>query len=132
LAFGTIEAVGYTYVYVAKHELAPSTYGTLFFSLMIRWICLPLLHAVWGGITGFFVGLSYHAPSGSWSWVVRGLIIAAVLHGLYDVGAVDKEYSWLAVTSAAVSLFLFVGYLRTEGTLISAVEKYRSSIGNAE
>ncbi len=131
LAFGTIEAVVYTHQYVAANKLAESSdvdaYGMLVFSLMLRWICLPLLHAVWGGISGFYVGLSHHASERKWNWVAFGLLIAAVLHGIYNAGAVDKTYSWLTVVSAAVSLSLFVGYLRSEGTLIARVEQYRPS-----
>jgi RsiW-degrading membrane proteinase PrsW (M82 family) len=123
LAFGTIEAVAYTHSYVAMHEGSsdPDAYGTLFFSLILRWLSLPLLHAVWAGISGYFLGLSYCAPQNSWRWIFFGLGIAALLHGLYDVGAGDPQYSWLAVSSATVSLALLIGYLRSEPVLVRRV-----------
>lgn len=129
LAFGTIEAVSYTHGYVANHENSadPSSqaYGVFLFLLILRWLCLPLLHAVWAGISGYFLGLSYYARQNSWGWVFRGLMISAILHGIYDLGVGDKNYSWLAIASAAVSLALLVGYLRSESTLIERVSAYK-------
>jgi len=128
LAFGTIEAVAYTRGYVAQHASTTDpnsqTYGVLLFLFMLRWLSLPLLHAVWAGLTGYFLGLSYSARQNSWGWVIRGVLIAAILHGLYDLGAGDKSYSWLAIASAGISLALLVGYLRSEKVLIERVKAY--------
>jgi len=128
LAFGTVEAIAYTYGYVELHEQTLEAnvegYGILFFLLILRWLSLPLLHAVWAGIVGFFVGLSYHARDNSWWWVMRGLFISALLHGLYNVGAAKSEYSWMTLVVAAASLTLFVGYLRSEAELTRQVETY--------
>ncbi len=135
LAFGTIEAVAYTHGYVAQHESStdPSsqTYGVLLFLFILRWLSLPLLHAVWAGLTGYFLGLSYYARHNPWGWVIRGVLITAVLHGLYDLGAGDQNYSWLAIASAAASLALLVGYLRSEDTLIDRVQAYESKPATA-
>ncbi|QEG35132.1 GYF domain-containing protein [Bythopirellula goksoeyrii] len=134
LAFGTIEAVAYTHGYVAQHENStdPSsqTYGVLLFLFMLRWLSLPLLHAVWAGLAGYFLGLSYYARHNSWGWVLRGVLIAAVLHGLYDLGAGDESYSWVAIAAAATSLALLVGYLRSEDTMIDRVSSYEPKPAN--
>jgi len=132
LSFGTIEAAFYTYRYVLEHqqssEIPEEAYGMLVFLLMLRWICLPLLHAIWAGISGFFVGLSYQAKDRRWQFVLRGVLIAAVLHGFYDVGAADSDYSWLTVVSAAVSLSLLIGYLRSEVRMSALVMSRRTGV----
>lgn len=117
LAFGTIEAMAYTNDYIEKHTAQAIGSGELVEILMLRWICLPLLHALWAGIAGFFVGLSALAPGGRLTWIVLGVAIASTLHALYDIGAVNAGASWLTIVAPAVSIALFVGYLRSEGPL---------------
>ena len=127
LAFGTIEAVFYTYVYAKSHSaLEPSdnTYGVLFLMLITRWVSLPLLHATWAGIAGYFVGLANNPSPYRWRWVAAGLITVALLHGIYDVGASNQAYSFLAVITAGVSLAMFIGYLRSEERLFELVSRY--------
>ena len=127
LAFGTIEAVFYTYVYAKGHsalEAPDNSYGVLFLILITRWVSLPLLHATWAGIAGYFVGLANNPSPYRWRWVALGLIIVSLLHGIYDVGAADPAFSLLAVTAAGVSLAMFIGYLRSEERLFGLVSRY--------
>jgi RsiW-degrading membrane proteinase PrsW (M82 family) len=52
-------------------------------SHFIRLISLPLLHASWAGIVGWFIAKGNEHRS--WGFVAWGIGIAAFLHGLYDV-----------------------------------------------
>jgi RsiW-degrading membrane proteinase PrsW (M82 family) len=131
LAFGTIEAVFYTYSYAKGHsaqETSENTYGVLFLLLITRWISLPLLHATWTGIAGYFVGLAKNPGPYRWRWLFLGLIIVSILHGIYDVGAADPAYSSLTVAAAAASLAMFVGYLRSEERLVELISRYRPTV----
>ncbi|WP_442485152.1 GYF domain-containing protein [Aeoliella sp. SH292] len=131
LAFGTVEAIIYTYAYATEHAAgsgdSETSYGWLFMALITRWISLPLLHAIWTGIAGYFVGLSRKASQSHWKWILFGLTVVALLHGIYDVGAGDERYSWLALSTATVSLALFIGYLRSEELLVDKIRSHESS-----
>lgn len=125
LAFGTIEALSYTQAYVGVHSADAISYAKLVELLMLRWICLPLLHAVFTGIAGFFVGLSRHSRSGAFRWVALGVATSATLHALYNVGSGSENLTWLRVAMPALSISLFVGYLRSEAVLTRRVAGWR-------
>jgi RsiW-degrading membrane proteinase PrsW (M82 family) len=105
LAFGAAEAVTYTVAYATFLDLDD---GGLVVALW-RLLCGGLFHACMAGIVAFFVGL------GAWYRGVRfhllcfGLLVAGVLHGLYDYLA----DGWGGAVLAAVTIFTFVGYART-------------------
>jgi RsiW-degrading membrane proteinase PrsW (M82 family) len=104
LAFGAAEAVTYTVAYASFLDLD----GGLVVSLW-RLLCGGLFHACMAGIVAFFIGL------GAWYGHLRyhllgfGLIVAGVLHGLYDYLA----DGWGGAALAALTVFTFVQYVRT-------------------
>ena len=107
-AFGIAEAALYSVGYAVS-----LTRGQLGFEQFVvvqyaRLITLPLLHAVFTGIAGYFVGLALTHAALSRALCAGGLVIAALLHGAYNTfssGAVG-----LAV--AIVTVLMFVGYVR--------------------
>jgi RsiW-degrading membrane proteinase PrsW (M82 family) len=105
LAFGAAEAVTYTVAYASNLDLGD---GGLAVSLW-RLLCDGLFHACMAGIVAFFIGL------GAWYRTVRlqligfGLVVAGVLHGLYD----HWSSGWGGAVLAAVTVSTFVGYVRS-------------------
>jgi RsiW-degrading membrane proteinase PrsW (M82 family) len=105
LAFGAAEAVTYTVAYTSHLDLAE---GGLAVSVW-RLVSDGLFHACMAGIVAFFIGLS------AWYRAVRlqligfGLVVAGVLHGLYDHWA----SSWGGAALAALTVCTFVGYVRS-------------------
>jgi RsiW-degrading membrane proteinase PrsW (M82 family) len=80
---------------------------------------LPLLHAVWTAIVGYFIGLSLSAPRKTPAPLVIGFLIAAALHGLYDAFQ-SAGSPLLALGVAAFSLLLFLSYRSTPPILTGA------------
>jgi len=105
LAFGAAEAVTYTVAYASVLDLDN---GGLVVSLW-RLLCGGLFHACMAGIVAYFIGL------GAWYRDLRfhllgfGLVVAGVLHGLYNYLA----DGWGGAALAALIVFTFVGYVRT-------------------
>lgn len=116
LAFGAAEAVTYTTAYASFLDLE----GGLAVALW-RLLCGSLFHACMAGIVAFFIGL------GAWYRDIRfhllgfGLVVAGVLHGLYNYLA----DGWGGALLAALTIFTFVGYTRTGdriGARLAAVD----------
>lgn len=82
IAFGVFEGVQYQVTVNAQAD-----YTSAFFLNIARLTSLPFLHALWGGICGYFVGFANLYPRYKKSLYVLALAIPAVLHGLYDTFA---------------------------------------------
>lgn len=114
LAFGVSEAVGYSYRYangLLLHQLNVSSYIIV---QLLRFISLPLLHACWSAVVGYFIGLAYlhRGRTVARSLVVFGIAVSAVMHGLYDaLGGVGS------LVIAALTLLVFVSYVRTSNLI---------------
>jgi RsiW-degrading membrane proteinase PrsW (M82 family) len=104
LAFGAAEAVTYTSAYASVFGLGD---GGLVVTLW-RLFCGGLFHACMAGIVGFFIGLAAWYGKVRLQLVGFGLVVAGVLHGLYDYLA----DGWGGTALAALTVFAFVGYVR--------------------
>lgn len=107
LGFAIAEGVGYSAWYASIFSRGESSISDYILLNTIRFISLPLFHAIWAGIAGYFIGLSLFNPSRRWLIMGTGVAIAAVLHGLYDV----FSDTILGVLMMAFSILLFVTYL---------------------
>lgn len=92
----------------------------------IRFISLPLFHAVLAGIVGYFMGLAAINPSRQAPIIFIGIAIAAVLHGLYDTFAGGI----IGFALLAFTILLFVVYLRRSQHMVAdmqeAEQQYRT------
>jgi RsiW-degrading membrane proteinase PrsW (M82 family) len=111
-AFGVAEAVDYSISY-AFHLTINGHLGDYLIVQMTRLITLPLLHAVWAGILGYFVALASVNRHVGKGLLLAGLIIAASLHGLYDT----FSESLIGVAVAVLSIVIFISYYRSGQTL---------------
>jgi protease PrsW len=95
----------------------------------IRFISLPLFHAVLAGIVGYFMGLAAINPSRQVPIICIGIAIAAILHGLYNTFAGGT----LGFAVLAFTILLFVVYLRRSQQMITdmqaAEQQHRATQG---
>jgi RsiW-degrading membrane proteinase PrsW (M82 family) len=69
---------------------------------------LPFLHAIWAGISAYFLSFAFLYPLNRKSLYVLAIAIPAILHGLYDTFG----WSILGLTSTIISLLLLMFYLK--------------------
>jgi RsiW-degrading membrane proteinase PrsW (M82 family) len=72
-------------------------------------VTLPLLHALWAGVVGYFIGLAARFPQKQATIVIVGLPMMATVHGAYDTFS-DSRFALLL---CVLSLFLFIMYMRS-------------------
>lgn len=93
IGFGVFEGVIYQISVNSKLD-----YNTSFFMNIARLTSLPFLHAVWTGISSYFISFSFLYPIKRYSMWLLAIFIPATLHGLYDV------FTWSLIG-------LFISYL---------------------
>ncbi len=116
LAFGVAEAVNYSFRYAVYTEFDLMGYGDYILTQLLRFISLPLLHALWAAVVAYFIGLAMHAPQRKNALLIVGLGAMAIVHGVYDVFATLRSVAlsnWGTLAIAAVSGLIFVGYARS-------------------
>jgi RsiW-degrading membrane proteinase PrsW (M82 family) len=75
-----------------------------------RFLTDPIDHAMWAGITGYFIGLAITGQNRKYSVGFVGIAIAAILHGLNDWNQINGHFAWVLIT--LISVILFLGYAR--------------------
>jgi RsiW-degrading membrane proteinase PrsW (M82 family) len=81
--------------------------GSALLAQVARFITAPLLHACWAAVVGWFIAAASCRTGSRWPVVVMGLLLVAVLHGLYDV----FSGGFVGIGLAAVSIVVFMAYL---------------------
>lgn len=119
LAFGSTEAVVYSLSYARGLAVGGLGFGDYIVVQFIRFITLPLLHGIWSGMAGYFIGLAALNRSKARVLFAVGLGMVALLHGVYDTFA----DGWGGLGLAVASLLMFVSYARTDAHVISEVQK---------
>ncbi len=119
LSFGIAEAASYSLLYAQQNaNFSQQTgivgTGNYIISQFLRVITLPLLHAAFSGIVGFYMSLALNKPMQIRTMLIIGLAVGALLHGLYDFFA----GSWLGLLVAAVSIWLFIGLARSDSSAL--------------
>lgn len=115
LAFGIAEAASYSLLYAQQNaqfsqETGLSGSGNYILWQFLRTITLPLLHAAFSGTVGYYVGLALSRTTKRYTWVILGLLVGAVLHGLYDF----FSSGWLGLVIAGISIWFFIGVARSK------------------
>lgn len=82
-------------------------HGTILTIQIVRFIPLPLLHAVWSGTVGWFIAAATQTASRTWGPIALGIGGVSILHGVYDV----FSSGILAIILAALSILVFLCYL---------------------
>ena len=119
LGFAIAEGSVYSLQYTFGLEKGELSFGYYVVANTIRFVSLPLFHAILAGIVGYFLGLTAINPSRQGTIIFIGLAIAAILHGLYNTFA----GSLFGLAIAGFSVLLFVAYLRRSQHLIEEMRQ---------
>lgn len=130
LGFAIAEGATYSVIYalgLTNNGLYSESFGSYVLSNTIRFVTLPLNHATWAGIVGYFLGLALLNPSRQAAIIFIGIAISAILHGLYDTFCNNL----LGLAILTFSILLFVAYLRCSKQIVEEIEqaelKYKQS-----
>lgn len=82
-----------------------------FVGSVVKVVSLPLLHAVWTAIVGYFIGISLTSPRRAAAALALGSGIAVILHGLYET-FLSQRLPLVAFLVATLSLLLFIACRR--------------------
>lgn len=119
LGFAIAEGAHYSLIYASNVEDGKIGITGHVLLTTVRFISLPLIHAIWAGIVGYFIGLAAINPSRKYPIIFIGVVIAAVLHGLYDV----FTSSLIGLGILAFSILLFVTYLRRSKEMVREMKQ---------
>jgi RsiW-degrading membrane proteinase PrsW (M82 family) len=112
LTFGVLEERSYTEVAIAQvasaHAVSQADAGVLDFAFRV--FVDGFQHAIWAGVSAFFIGMAVNYPRRRWQLVLFGVSIAAVLHALNDWSLTTFNSYWPWIVIQAISLLLFIGY----------------------
>ncbi len=81
-------------------------------SVLVRAFTAVPIHAAFGVIIGYYFGLAKFNKEKQWNYILRGLLIAISLHGLYDFFIIQQINENLM--GAALLVLGFVIYLAVE------------------
>jgi RsiW-degrading membrane proteinase PrsW (M82 family) len=121
LAFGVRESVLYTASALlagSDHTAGGIPLGTipLILTFAMRVFVDGFQHAVWAGISAFFIGMGVNYRRRRIPLILFGITLPAVLHGLND-WSTQLASHWLWIAMEALSLLLFIGYTMSATTI---------------
>jgi RsiW-degrading membrane proteinase PrsW (M82 family) len=112
LTFGVFESTLYTVQAIVGIHAATANNEAIgqILSFADRVFVDGFQHAIWAGMSAFFIGMAINYRRRRVQLIVFGVTLAAVLHGLNDWIAPIFNSLWAQVAIDAVSLILFLGY----------------------
>lgn len=123
LGFAIAEGSAYSLGYAFGLIRGDLGFGSYVLVSTIRFITVPLFHAILAGIVGYFIGLAAINPARQGAILCIGLAIAAVLHGLYNT----FSGGLLGILIIAVSIVLFVSYLQRSHQMIAEMQQAQAT-----
>lgn len=128
LGFAIAEGASYSMLYAFALVQREVDLGDYVLLNTLRFISTPLFHAIWAGISGYFLGLAAINPSRQQPIMMIGIAIAATLHGLYNTFAGQI----FALPILIFSILLFVAYLNRSKQMVEEMAQaeleYKSSV----
>jgi RsiW-degrading membrane proteinase PrsW (M82 family) len=123
LTFGVAEQAFYTSADIVFIHMAQSPNGAVQATLAFaeRVFVDGFQHAVWAGISGFFMGLAVNYRRRRTQLVIIGIGTPALLHALNDWLASSSP--WFVIIIQAASLLLFLGYTMTAASIEQTVRQ---------
>jgi len=125
LTFGILEERLYTEMAIAQvaNASAVSQADTGVLDFAFRVFVDGFEHAVWAGVSAFFIGIAINYPRRRWQLILLGVSMVAVLHGLNDWSVSDFNSYWPGILIQAVSLLLFIGYTMSASSIERQVRR---------
>ncbi len=123
LTFGVAEQAFYTSNDIILINIAksPSEAVTAILAFAERVFIDGFQHAVWAGISGFFIGMAINYRRRRVQLILLGIGTPALLHALNDWLAGTSP--WLVVLIQAASLLLFLSYTMSAGAIEQKVRE---------
>ncbi|HEY9704738.1 MAG TPA: PrsW family glutamic-type intramembrane protease [Allocoleopsis sp.] len=119
LGFAITEGVQYSLGYAVGLADGQINIGSYVLINTVRFVSLPLIHAIWAGIVGYFVGLAAINPSRKYTIIFIGITISALLHGTYNT----FSNGLIGLSILAFSILLFVAYLRRSQLMVDEMHQ---------
>ena len=133
LTFGIVEQSIYTPAALigihGAHSISEADVGVLSFAFRV--FVDGFQHAVWAGVSGFFVGMAINYRRRRVPLLLLGVSIPAVLHALNDYTLTVFSTVWVGVLVQALSLLLFLGYTLSASTIERRVRRNPSFRGQS-
>ena len=101
IGFGIFEGVQYQMGLNRGQEV-----DTAYFLNILRLTSLPFIHAIWAGISGYFIGFSMLHGSKRWALRALAVLVPALLHATYNTFP-----GFIALAVAVSSVILLMSYL---------------------
>jgi RsiW-degrading membrane proteinase PrsW (M82 family) len=125
LTFGIVEQSIYTPLAIVQihsaHAISQADSGALSFAFRV--FVDGFQHAVWAGVSGFFVGMAVNYRRRRIPLLLLGVSIPAVLHALNDYTLTIFSTVWAGVLIQAFSLLLFLGYTLSASSIERRVRR---------
>jgi len=125
LTFGVLEERLYTELAIAQvakaNAVSQADAGVLDFAFRV--FVDGFEHAVWAGVSAFFIGIAINYPRRRWQLIGLGISMVAVLHGLNDWSVSTFNSYWPGIAIQAVSLLLFLGYTMSASSIERQVRR---------
>ena len=125
LTFGILEERLYTEMAIAQvasaNVVSQADAGVLDFAFRV--FVDGFEHAVWAGVSAFFIGIAINYPRRRWQLILLGVSIVAVLHGLNDWSVSEFNSYWPGILIQAISLLLFLGYTMSASSIERQVRR---------
>lgn len=119
LGFAIAEGGSYSLLYAFNLVRGQSGFGTYILVNTIRFVSLPLFHAILAGIVGYFLGLAAINRSRQLPIMFIGVALAAVLHGAYNT----FSNGVLGLVIISFTILLFVAYLRRSQQMVAQMQE---------
>ena len=125
LTFGILEERLYTEMAIAQvaNASAVSQADTGVLDFAFRVFVDGFEHAVWAGVSAFFIGMAINYPRRRWQLILFGISMVAVLHGLNDWSVSTFNSYWPGILIQAVSLLLFLAYTMSASSIERQVRR---------
>jgi RsiW-degrading membrane proteinase PrsW (M82 family) len=125
LTFGILEERLYTEMAIAQvanaSVVSQADTGVLDFAFRV--FVDGFEHAVWAGVSAFFIGIAINYPRRRWQIILLGVSMVAVLHGLNDWSVSTFNSYWPGILIQAISLLLFIGYTMSASSIERQVRR---------
>lgn len=93
--------------------------------LLLRFATATLMHALASGIVGYHIGIAMLKPKKRKELIAQGLIVAIILHALYNIIVSLSSNLWLTLGLVGVLLFAMAVILSKGIEELKAVHKKR-------
>ncbi len=133
LTFGIVEQSIYTPAALVQihgaRGISEADVGALSFAFRV--FVDGFQHAVWAGVSGFFIGIAINYRRRRIPLLLLGISIPAVLHALNDYTLTIFSTVWVGVLVQALSLLLFLGYTLSASAIERRVRRNPSFRGQS-